>query len=199
MVGKNARSHTSQSTQELSASTKITSRRHKQLTGNGTTRQKARLVQSSHAWTNSALSPPLSSVSSGKPTKLSVKPLNIWLLLALNTYGAKWDKPAKTTRTVSYFANWRAPWAWPPHAQTPACAYASWAPYSAAATTPNTTGRREKKLASAKPSGTTISAMALEVTRNITTDSSTASRCSAPPAWSLTTPDYKYLQHQRRN
>ena len=32
---------------------------------------------------------------------------------------------------------------------------------------------------------TTISAMALEVTRNITTDSSTASRCSAHPAWSL--------------
>ena len=58
---------------------------------------------------------------------------------------------------------------------------------------PNTTGRREKKLASAKPSGTTISATALEVTRNITTDSSTASRrCSAHPAWSLITPDHKY-------
>ena len=135
----------------------------------------------------------LTSASSGKPTKPSVKPLKIWLLLAPNTCGAKWDKPAKTTRTVSYFANWRAPWAWPPHAQTPACAYASSAPYSAAATTPNTTGRREKKLASAKPSGTTISATALEVTRNITTDSSTASRrCSAHPAWSLITPDHKY-------
>ena len=32
-----------------------------------------------------------------------------------------------------------------------------------------------------------------EVTRNITTDSSTASRrCSAHPAWSLITPDHKY-------
>ena len=200
MVGKNARPHTSQSTQELSASTKITSLRHKQLTGNGTTRQKAQLVQSSHAWTNSARSPPLSSASSAKPTTLSAKPSNRWLLLVLNTCGAKWDKPAKTTPTASYFANWRAPWAWRPHEQTPACAYASSAPYSAAATTPNTTGRQEKKPASAKPSGTTISATALEVTRNTTTDSNTASkRCSIHPAWSLITPDYKYLQHHRRN
>ena len=68
-----------------------------------------------------------------------------------------------------------------------------------AATTPNTTGRQEKKPASAKPSGTTISATALEVTRNTTTDSNTASkRCSIHPAWSLITPDYKYLQHHRR-
>ena len=90
-------------------------------------------------------------------------------------------------------------WAWRPHEQTPACAYASSAPYSAAATTPNTTGRQEKKPASAKPSGTTISATALEVTRNTTTDSNIASkRCSIHPAWSLITPDYKYLQHHRR-
>ena len=71
--------------------------------------------------------------------------------------------------------------------------------HSAAATTPNTTGRRGKKHASAKPSGTTTSATALEVTRNTTTDSNTASkRCSIHPAWSLITPDYKYLQHHRR-
>ena len=32
------------------------------------------------------------------------------------------------------------------------------------------------------------------------TDSNTASkRCSIHPAWSLITPDYKYLQHHRRN
>ena len=40
------------------------------------------------------------------------------------------------------------------------------APYC---TTPDTTGRREKKPASAKPNGTTTSATALEATRNITT------------------------------
>ena len=103
-------------------------------------------------------------------------------------------KLAKTTPTASYFANSRAPWAWPPHAQTPACAFAFSAPYSAAALTPNTTGRRGKKHASAKLSGTTTSVTALEAMRNTTTDSSTASKtmqCFIRP-WSLVTPDHKY-------
>ena len=92
---------------------------------------------------------------------------------------------------ASYFANSRAPWAWPPHAQTLACAFAFSAPYSAADSQYN---RASKKHASAKPSGTTTSATALEATRNITTDSSTASKtmqCSIRSGEFGFTPDHK--------
>ena len=135
---------------------------------------------------NSAQLPPSSSAFWAKPARLSTTPSRTWLRLALNTCGAKWDKHPKPMPTVYCCANLGADWGWLPHAQTPACAYASWAPYSAAATTPNTTGRPEKKPASAKLNGTTTTAMALEAMQNTITGSSTVSKrySTRPTTWS---------------